>query len=118
MFCTAPVLEGEALLGLCPMHIVTIAKDGNGRYRSPTVSRPYRAIVVRRRLRSLRTRERIFDKRKSPMRVQDLCMNQDTCHPGVIKITLLATRELKCMAAASIGGFPLYSTVSNILRRE
>ena len=39
----------------CPMHIVAY-KDGNGRYRSPTVSRPYRAIVVRRRLRSRSTR--------------------------------------------------------------
>ena len=38
------------------MHIVTIAKDGNGRYRSPTVSRPYLAIVVR-RLRSRHVRE-------------------------------------------------------------
>ena len=51
-----PDCEGEALLGPCPMHIVTIAKDGNGRYRSPTVSRPYLAIVVR-RLRSRRVRE-------------------------------------------------------------
>ena len=51
------ITECEALLGPCPMHIVTIAKDGNGRYRSPTVSQPYCAIVVRRRLRSRRVRE-------------------------------------------------------------
>ena len=31
-----PVCKCEALLGPCPMHIVTIAEDGNGRYRSPT----------------------------------------------------------------------------------
>ena len=41
------LLQREALLGPCPMHIVTIAKEENGRYRSPTVSRPYRAIAVR-----------------------------------------------------------------------
>ena len=52
------------------MHIVTIAKDGNVRYRSPTVSRPYGAIVARRRLRSRRVRE---SERRLPCRDTGTC---------------------------------------------
>ena len=48
--------------------------------------------------------------------MQVLCMNQDTCHPvpGSHKLSP-SLPSVMCTAVTSIGGFPMYSTVSNAL---